>query len=329
MHKRQRIERALLGEPTDRLPAALWRHFPGDDQRFTDLARSIVDYQQAYDWDFARVLPARTFQVSDYGLQDSWRGDARGWRAISKRVVQRSLDWTELRPLSPTRGALARQVECMRLVCAALADETPILQTIYSPLLQAAQLAGRQSTLRDMRLRQYRLRSALTQLTESTLRFIEALSKQDGIAGVFLVTGFASHDILSEAEYSAVALPQLQMILESLPASWWLNIVQVAGAAPMLRLLSALPMQALNWDVGASGTSLAQARQLHSGAVCGGLSDRDDLLLGSPSLLREAIQAAQRQSEWRRLILSGGGEGYITTPVSNLRAVRSLIESAG
>ena len=329
MEKRWRLERALLGETVDRPPGALWRHFPGDDQRYTDLARSIIDFQRDYNWDFVRAMPSRNFQVTDYGATDRWLGDPRGCREIRKRVVKRSLDWTELRPLTPTRGALSRQVECMRLVCAAhAAEETPVLQTIYSPFLQAAQLAGTEKTLRDMRLRPDRLRSALTQLTESTLRFIEALGKLDGMSGIFLVTEFATFDIMSETEYSAVALPHIRTILEHLPAEWWLNIVQVGGAAPMLRLLGDLDFQALNWDVGASNLSIADTREHYAGTICGGISDRDNLLLGTPTLLRSAIQKAQSESGTRRLILSGGGDGYITTPLGNMRAFRTHVEGA-
>ena len=328
MSRRERLERALAGERVDRAPVALWRHFPGDDQRSADQARSIVDFQRAYNWDFVRVMPARAFLVSDYGLQDAWRGNARGFREIDKRVVSRSLDWTELRPLSPNRGALARQLECLRLVSAALDDDTPILQSIYSPLLQAAQLAGRQKTLRDLRLRPDRLRSGLTHLTETAMRFIEALADIKGVAGIFLVTGFASHDRLSESEYAAIAMPHLRRILDNLPGRFWLNIAQAAGASPMLRLLGTLPIQALNWDVETADLSLSQARGLYAGAVCGGLSDRRDLLLGTPGLLRESINDALRQCDSRRLILSGGGEGYITAPLGNLRAVASHIKSA-
>ncbi len=327
MRKRERLERALAGEALDRVPAALWRHFPGDDQRYTDLARSIIDFQHDYNWDFVRALPARGFLVSDYGVSDAWRGDSRGVREIDKRIVRRSLDWTELRPLSPGRGALARQVECLRLVDQALqADDTPLLPTIYSPLIQAAQLAGPQKLLRDLRLRPDRLRSGLTQLTESTMRFIAALAKLDNIAGIFLVTEYADHDRLSEAEYAAIALPHIRNLLVALPSRWWLNIVQVAGASPMLGLIDELPIQALNWDVQAAGTSLDDARNTFHSAICGGLSD-EDLLLGTPSLLRAAIQDACRQCKSRRLIISGSGSGFVTTPLSNIRAVRSAIES--
>ena len=48
MQKRERLERAIAGEAVDRVPVALWRHWPGDDQRYTDLARSTIDFQHDY-----------------------------------------------------------------------------------------------------------------------------------------------------------------------------------------------------------------------------------------------------------------------------------------
>ena len=327
MRKRERLERAIAGEAVDRVPVSLWRHWPGDDQRFTDLARSTIDFQHDYNWDFVRVMPSRNFQVIDYGVQDEWCGDPSGFRAIKKRVIKRSLDWTELRPLTPARGALSQQVECLRLICGALkSDNVPVLQTIYSPLAQAAQLAGSQRVLRDMRLRPDRLRSGLNQVTESTLRFLDSLRKQPGLAGVFIVTEFASHDIMSETEYEAFGLPQLETIRSNLPENWWLNIVQVAGSSPMLKLVGDLQIQAYNWDLGAGSFELPEAMSLYGGATCGGLSDQKDLLFGTPSLLQASLRDALEQSDQRRLILSGSGEGQVTTPISNIRAIRSAVE---
>ena len=328
MQKRERLERAIAGEPVDRVSVALWRHWPGDDQRYADLARSTVDFQHDYNWDFVRVMPSRHFQVIGYGVQDDWKGDSRGIREISKRVVSRSLDWTEIRPLSPTRGALAQQIECLRLVDRTMhADQVPVLQTIYSPLVQAAQMAGRHKVLRDMRVRPDRLRTGLALLTESTIRFIEAIRKLPSLAGIFLVTEFASHDAMSEAEYASFALAQIQNICSALPDHWWLNIVHVGGFSPMLKLIGQLPMQALHWDTSNGSTTLADAKSLFAGAACGGLGDRRDLLCGTPGLLHSVIRDALSQTESRRFILSGGGEGFVTTPMSNIRAVRSIVES--
>ena len=327
MQKRERLERTIAGEPVDRAPVALWRHWPGDDQRYADLARCTIDYQHDYNWDILRVMPSRTFQVVDYGVHDFWDGDEQGIRKISKRVVNRSLEWTEIRPLSPSRGQLLQQTQCVRLISGALqAESVPILQTVYSPFIQASQMAGRQKSLRDMRVRPDRLRSGLNQLTESTCRFLDALKKVPGVAGVFLVTSFASHDLMSEAEYRACVVPHLQSILDSVPDHWWLNVVQVGGPSPMLSLFSDLPIQALNWDTYVDPDSLANARAEFNFAACGGLNDDQHLLKGTPTLIHAAIREALNQAESRRLIVSGSGDGRTNLPLSNMRAVRSGVE---
>ncbi len=328
MHKRERLECAIAGESVDRAPVALWRHWPGDDQRFADLARSTIDFQKDFDWDFVRVMPARHYQVLDYGVQDEWRGHARGYREISKRAIQRSLGWTEIRPLTPTRGALAQQLECLRILSQAFdAEKVPVLPTVYSPFDQAIQMAGRDKVLRDMRLRADRLRTGLNHLTESTLRFLEALHKLPAIAGIFLVTEAATYELMSEQEFAAAALPDIARIVASLPDHWWLNIVHVSGRSPMLRLFARLPVQALNWDTRAGDADLASAKAFFSGALCGGLSDHDDLLQGTPALLRSVVRDALRQTESRRFIVSGSGPGYITAPRSNLRAARASVDA--
>jgi uroporphyrinogen decarboxylase len=45
MSKRERLKATIQGEATDRMPVALWRHFPGDDQDPVSLAASTVAFQ--------------------------------------------------------------------------------------------------------------------------------------------------------------------------------------------------------------------------------------------------------------------------------------------
>jgi uroporphyrinogen decarboxylase len=173
MNKRERLEKTFAGEATDRPPAALWRHWPGDDQRAADLAQACVSFQNSYDWDFIKVTASSNYSVTDYGVQDQWTGNLEGTRDTTRHIVQRSLDWTELRPLDPVRGALGRHTECLRLIPEGLHDpDTPILMTIFSPLAQAKHAAGNDLLLRHMRTNPDRLHTGLNTLTESTLRFI-------------------------------------------------------------------------------------------------------------------------------------------------------------
>ncbi len=325
MEKRERLEKAVAGEATDRTPVALWRHWPGDDQRAADLARSTVDFQKAYDWDFVKVTPASSFCVSDYGVQDQWEGSLEGTRTYTKRVIDRSLDWTTIRALDPARGALGRQMECLHLICDDLGEETPVIQTIFSPLAQAEYVAGKETLIRHMRTQPDRVHSGLSILTDSTLRFIEAL-KRLPVAGIFYAIQHANYATLSEDEYRVFGLPYDRKILDTLPAKWWLNVLHLHGELPMFKFAHELKAQVVNWHDQKSEPTLAQGKTLVEGAVCGGLAQWDHIHQAAPTTIREAARAAIHETNGRRLILGAGCAIPITSPLSNLRAVREAVE---
>ena len=78
MTKRERLSATINGQQVDRVAVALWRHFPGDDQRPSDLAQSQLVWQHEYDWDFIKVSPSSSFHVLDWGVQDEWQGGNEG-----------------------------------------------------------------------------------------------------------------------------------------------------------------------------------------------------------------------------------------------------------
>ena len=324
MDRRERLERTVTGEETDRTPVALWRHFPGDDQRAADLARSTVEFQMTYDWDFAKLTPASAYSVIDYGVQDQWEGNTEGTRVYTKRIIARSLDWTSLRTLDPQRGELAKALDALRLVCEALGADVPVVMTIFSPLAQAKHVAGNEALIRDLRLHPDRVKSGLSVLTESTLRFIDAMRRLP-VAGIFYAVQHASYAVMSEDEYREFGLPYDQRILDTLPDRFWFNMVHLHGNDPMFRLARDFKAQAVNWHDRATEPSLTQARLLFDGALCGGLATQEHLHLGTPSAIRDAARDAMGQMNGRRLILSAGCVAPVTTPWSNLRAARDVV----
>ena len=328
MEKRERLERTVAGEPTDRVPVALWRHVPGDDQRAADLAQSTVEFQRAYDWDFVKVTPASSYSVLDYGVQDRWEGNLEGTRAYTRQVVVRSLDWTDLRPLDPTRGALSRMLDCLNMIRDGLGEGVPIIQTIFNPLSQAKHLAGDTTLIRHLRTSPERLQTGLNILTESTLRFIDAL-RRTPIDGIFYAVQHASYDIMTEDEYRSFGLPYDRKILDALSEKWWFNMAHLHGPAPIFRLADELPVHAVNWHDRETEPDLASGKSMLRGAACGGLSHWEHVHNGTPSTIRDAARDAINQTNGRRLILSTGCVAMITSPLSNLRAVRSAVEEIG
>lgn len=329
MNKRERLEKTFAGEATDRVPVALWRHWPGDDQRAADLARSTVEFQNAYDWDFVKITASSNYSVTDYGVQDEWEGNLEGTRRTTRHVIERSLDWTDLRPLDPTRGALGRHLECLRLIPGGLRDaDTPVLMTIFSPLAQAKHLSGEQLLLRHLRTNPDRLHTGLNVLTESTLRFIEEL-RRTPVAGIFYAIQHASHDVMSADEYQAFGLPYDRKILDSLPGTWWFNMLHLHGQAPMFQFAPQFNVQAVNWHDRDTEPDLPKGRSQITGAACGGLSQWSHLHYGTPSSIKDAVREAITVTNGRRLIVSTGCVSMITSPLSNLRAVREAVENTG
>ncbi len=328
LSKRERLEKAIAGALPDRVPVALWRHWPGDDQRAGDLVESTVAFQRQFDWDFVKFTPASSFCIADYGVQDKWVGSLEGTREYTRRAVQKSLDWTDLRPLDPTKGSLSRQLDALRMLKDALGPDIPYLQTIFSPLAQAKNISGEQAMLTHMRTAPDRFKSGLSTLTESTLRFVDAIRKQRiPLSGIFYAIQHASFGLMTEAEYQEFGKPFDMQVLEALPKEWWFNMVHLHGNAPMFNLIADYPVQVINWHDRETEPDLVAGKLRFKGAVCGGLGRWDPVHNGTPADVRAMSREAIEHTGGRRFILSTGCVMMITSPQSNIRAVREVVNS--
>lgn len=324
MTKVERLKAAICGEEVDRPPVALWRHFPGDDQRPEDLALATVVFQQSYDFDFVKVTPASSFCLRDWGVQDEWRGDPEGTREYTFRPVQSAADWRALPVLDPLRGELGAQLRCLRLIAEALAGEVPFIQTVFSPLAQAKNLAGAERLLAHLRSYPNELHAALGVIAETTARFILA-AREMGIAGVFYAVQHARYDILSAEEYKVFGRPYDLRVL-SAAEGLWLNVLHLHGVNVMLDIVRDYPVQVLNWHDRETSPSLVEGQGQFGGAVCGGLHQWDVIVRGTPAQVREQAADAIAQTGGRRFILGTGCVTPIVAPMANLRAAREAVE---
>jgi len=324
MSKQERLMAAIHGEVVDRPPVALWRHFPGDDQRPDDLAAATVAFQRRYDFDFVKVTPASSFSVRDWGAQDRWVGSLEGTRDYTSYPVQRPEDWRGIRPLDPAQGALGAQLRCLRLIGDGLAGQVPFIQTIFSPLAQAKNLVGPELLPVHMRRDPDALRAGLEVITETTARFVAA-AHETGIAGVFYAVQHAQYGLLGEEEYIAFGRPYDLRVLEA-AQGLWLNVLHLHGADVMFDLLADYPVQVINWHDRETWPTLAEAQPRFGGAVCGGLQRWDVVVRSAPDQVREQAADAIAQTGGRRFILGTGCVTPIVAPTSNIRAAREAVE---
>ncbi len=321
---RQRIEDCLSNAAPDRVPVALWRHFPVDDQTPESLAAATLSYQNTFDFDLVKVTPASSFCTKDWGTMDEWRGATEGTRVYTHHPIKSPEDWLKLRVLDPYSGYQGAQLTALGAICKALGSQTPVLQTVFSPLAQAKNMVGGDQLLVHMRRYPDALEAGLRAITESTRRFIEAAC-QTGIAGIFYAVQHAQYGLVSEGEFrkfgQANDLPTLE------PASdLWCNMVHLHGADVMFDLVSSYPVQIINWHDRDTFPTLEQARQRYSGVLCGGLQRETSMVLGSPSSITAEAHQAIQATQGVRFILGTGCVTPVTAPFGNLMAARKSVE---
>ncbi|MBC7234794.1 MAG: uroporphyrinogen decarboxylase [Chloroflexi bacterium] len=325
MTKRERLECTFRGEAVDRPAVALWRHWPVDDRDARALARAQVAFQREYDFDFIKVTPSSSYCLEDWGVRDMYRGSLEGTFEYTHYPIKKAEDWQSLPTLEPRQGALGRQLRCLELICEAVGEEVPFIQTVFNPLSQAKNLVGSDALLVHLRRYPRALRRGLETIADTTVRFVREVIKT-GAAGIFLAVQHASYALLSEEEYTAFGRPYDLQILEATEGAWF-NLLHLHGDEVMFDLLRDYPVQVINWHDRETPPSLAEAMERFPGALCGGLRQWETMVRGAPADVRAEALDALRQTGGQRFILGTGCVTPIVAPMSNIRAAREAVES--
>ncbi len=317
---RSRLEACLSNEVADQIPVALWRHFPVDDQSPDQLAAATINFQRTFDFDLIKVTPSSSFCIRDWGVRDEWRGNPEGTRDYTVRAIRGPDDWERLPLLDPLNGSLGAQITCLRTLVKELGPATPIIQSIFSPMSQAKNLAGPENLAVYLNRFPDALEMGLQKITETTIRFIEEI-KKTGISGIFYAVQHGQYGLLSIDEFKRFAMKFDLQILEA-TKDLWLNMLHMHGTELMLDQVVDYPVQIINWHDRQTPPSLAEAQKMFKGVVCGGLRQWDTMVLGTPERIRQEAEDAIAQCRGRRFILGTGCVLPITAPYGNILAAR-------
>lgn len=323
--KRERLEAAIAGELTDRPPAALWRHFPVDDQDPHRLAQATAAFQANFDFDFIKVSPASSFCLKDWGVEDEWRGNPEGTRAYTKRVVHTPADWAELRVLDPGEGHLAAQLRVLELLRSLVGEGQPIIQTIFNPLSQAKNLAGSELLFEHLHREPAAVERGLETISEATTAFVGACVKT-GVDGIFFAVQHASYRYFDEAGYKRFGERFDLEVLEA-GSDLWLNVLHLHGDALIFKTASRYPVQIVNWHDRDTTPDLAAGKSMLEAAVCGGIR-RTTMVLGDANQVRQEAGEALASVNMRGVVLGTGCVVPVHAPWGNYLAARDAVDFA-
>lgn len=319
----QRVLAALRGEPVDRVPFALWRHFHQEEGDPEALAQVTWEFAQSLDVDLVKLTPSPFYAIEDWGAEVHYPNRGEGLPTLRRPLVREPEAWRDLPSLDLETGALARELEALRLLRARDRGRLPILMTIYSPLTLAHKMAG-DRVLEHLREAPQALHFGLAIIAETTARFAKRACAV-GADGIFFVCHLASRAHLTEEEYAAFGEHYDRVVLEAVGDSSWCTVLHLHGEEVFFGLAERYPVHAMSWDDQAPGCpSLAQALSLTSKGLMGGLR-RETLRDGSPEDVTREVQRALQHTQGRRLILAPSCNLLPGTPEANLRAVRAAL----
>ncbi len=314
------------------MPVALWRHFPNDDLRAEGLAARVVEFQKKFDFDFVKVTPASGYPAEMYGatFRATSPGSLRareGVREYTARPINTLSDWDKIAPLDMKNPVFVRETAALKQIRQQLGNDAPILQTIFSPLNSAHNLAN-ERLFDDLRAQPDVLHRALKAITETTARFaIESL--RAGADAIFFATQMATRKSLSEDEFRKFGEAYDLQVLEQIRATQSDFIfLHVHGFDIYFDLLTQWPVDIINWHDRRTAPSLKEARARTKTALAGGINEWDTLAAKSRDQIIAEARDAVAQTGGRGFILAAGCVIAVDTPEDNLHAAIDAVRSA-
>ena len=251
-------------------------------------------------------------------MEDEWAGSTEGTRRYTRFPVSSPDDWQKITRLSPTSGQLGSQISCLGQLVKEFNHQTPVLQTIFSPLSQAKNLIGKDNLSVHLRLYPEQLHAALRAIAQTTVDFLREAAKT-GIDGVFYAVQHAQYGLLSVEEFETFGLAYDMQVLEA-AQDLWFNMAHIHGDHIMFDMLSSYPVQALNWHDRQAAPDLSTARINYKGILCGGLRQWETMAYaGAHQVTLEARDAIQ-STRGSHFILGTGCVMPIITPHGNIVA---------
>ena len=328
MTNRDRVMAALRGEAVDRVPLSFWMHHFVAENSVEGFVAESLRLARAFGWDYLKPQSRAQCFAEAWGLQ---------YRASDERALAYTRTHApcadaaglrSLKPAEPAAGALGEQLRALRQIRAGVGPDTPIIWTVFSPLMVVPYLlpGGVEQALAIAREEPAALEAALAAIAH-TLADYTRLALVAGADGLFYATNVARRDLLSAAECRRFQRPYDLQILAAAAAAPF-NVLHVCGSGVLFDEFVDYPVQAISWAQAEGNPSLAEGRRRSGRAAMGGLPAKPVIATLTPDAVADRARAAMREMDGRALLLGPDCSINPDTPDALLQAVRAALGSS-
>jgi uroporphyrinogen decarboxylase len=300
MTKRERVMTALRGEPVDRVPLAFWLHNFAAENSAEGLAGETLRLARTFDWDYLKPQSRAQCFAEMWGLRYRASSDRAVPFTVTHAPVADEAALAKLEPADPRAGALGEQITALRLIRAAVGPDTPVIWTVFSPLMVVPFLMkdGREQTLSLMRSAPTAVESALDAVAE-TLRAFAHACLDAGADGLFYATNLATRSLTTAAECRRFQRPYDRRVLAAVERAPF-NLLHVCGEAAHFDEFADYPVTAFSWATVPGNPTLSEGHRKTGRAVVGGFPGKPDIagFTGTALAARARSAIAEMRGRW-------------------------------
>ncbi|MGH7389010.1 MAG: uroporphyrinogen decarboxylase family protein [Candidatus Rokuibacteriota bacterium] len=326
MTARDRVMAALRGEAVDRVPLSFWLHNFATENSVGSFVAESLRLAKEFAWDYLKPQSRAQCFAEAWGLRYQASGDRAVPYTRTHAPCASAADLRRLEPADPAAGALGEQLEALRRIRAGVGRDTPIIWTVFSPMMVAPFLlhGGADQALAIAREEPAALEAALD-VVAHTLAGYARLALAAGADGLFYATNVARQGLLSAAECRRFQRPWDLRVLDAVAAAPF-NALHVCGNGALFDEFVDYPVHALSWAPAEGNPSLRDGHRRTGRAVMGGLPAKPVIATLTPAAVAGHARAAVREMEGRSLLLGPDCSINPDTPEALLHAARAAIE---
>lgn len=329
MTRRERVLAALRGEAVDRVPLAFWLHHFAAESSAAGLAAETLRLLRAFDWDFLKPQSRAQCFAEMWGLTYAPSTERAVPFTVTHTPLGDAAGLARLEPAEPTQGALGEQLEALRTIRATVGAETPIIWTVFAPVMVVPYLlrGGREQMLEIARRDPGALERGLAAITETLAAYARAC-RAAGADGLFYATNVAARGLLSAEDCRRFQRPWDLRILAAVEGAPF-NLLHVCGSGVHFDEFTDYPVTAFSWAIAPENPSLREGHRRTGRAVVGGLPAKPAIASMTPAAVAARARAAIAEMGGRWLLLGPDCSVNPDTPEAILRAAGAAVRATG
>jgi len=302
MDKFDLIRTSLKAKPTEKVPYAVWKHFPEFDKTPEGLFEAQMNFQNKFDSDIMKIsISGRAF-ASDFGAEIGGYDPVSGSRVGVKYPIETLEDWWNVKKINVTKGEFGKQITAMKLIHREVEGKIPTMMTVFSPLMVASEID--RNLVSHYRKNPHLVGEQLKIIINAMTDFTN-LSLDAGADGIFLATQHFNNRLTDEERMELEFSPLKSLIKKTIKKNNFV-VLHLHGDKPDFKLATKLPIDAINWHDQQTTPSLSEARKIFKGGLLGGLNTESWKDISNPLDVLPLIVSMYNSFEDSGLIISPG-----------------------